>query len=579
MSFVYHPEVAENLKSLTIEAIGVLNGKLFEEQLFPASGKSEETPDEMRVRVIKRTHQNLHIELIGRIKAGDNYGTFEIIFSNRDTVRPPGNLEGTVGVKIEGNAFIDSQPMFQAAHCVQTVNTLFVDTMQLCDGNIADQQETSISFVVGFGPTASYTAAQNILEPDGVYHEAGPEPLDVPIPKFAPIGAHELDLPAYLRFLQRTKPCEHMFGHSKTPNQAGAQKRFGWFPEPSILPTEDRSEVPGEHVRMVKAELMRAHGRWPLHLDFLRHIPVPDRDAIYYTGSLSEHSYNRCGRPVLHVSPPEAWIPFESGYHGVYAPGGEWATSSIPQLAWFGDDLWAKYKCVELGFWVMNQTHLGIGIGAGGYDTPYLQHQRAFWRLARLLFQCYRVTQREGWDVCATFWEHLLQMFSEAVKRWKPQFYGLKPRSSSEWVPGHETELSLAPWQIIGLPIAWILATDSFAARQMLEDLAHSLLLSYVQMGDSWGMRKIVLAENPSIGWEPSLNLHGIEFWPHASLKLIATRGHDFGMDADEILKANAIVSDQQVRFPGLAPGATYVPNTSNWTCGEFPAEFSPDGD
>lgn len=568
MSFVYHPHTQTWLPGLKIHALGILENNPFEVPLFPGAGMAEETEDEMRMKGRIRLPFGLELELIGSCRSGCPFARFDVAFCNSDTKEPPGNLRGVVGVRVIGEEpHIDSRPLYRNAHGVQTWNTVFQDAMQLAEGNIADQQYATVSFIVAFGPNAKQIAAKEVVYPTS-HVDVPSDALDAPVP-FLNVDEHEFAFD-WLHLLETPRAVNDLLGPSPTPNQSGAQGRFGWFPEPYLV-----WYLSGESIALVKATLMRAEDRWPRHVNFMRHIAVPDTEAIYFAGSLSTHSRNRLGRPIRNVSPPEEWAKFTSGYHdGIYAPGGEWATSALPQLAWFGDEYWAKMRCMELGFWVMNQTHLGIGIKNGGYDTPYLQHQRAFWRLVRLLFQCWQIAKREGWANRATAFEaHIAQMFGEAVKRWKPDFYGIQPRNKDEWVVGHETEKTIAAWQVFGLPIAFRFwkETGNEHAKTMLEDLSRVLLTAYVRLNaQTWGMRKIVLAERPEIGWDPAVSLHGIEYWPHASLKLCAQVGGEFGLSAPEQDKAMQLTLYQEDRYDGLKEGGTYRRNTSNWACGDF---------
>lgn len=496
----------------------------------------------------------LPVRLYSSIYKGECFAEMIVEFSNSSASAPPGVLEGTFRVFVEGPGLF-VVPGFALAHGVLFTPEENLTTLKLSETTLADQQEIRVHFFVGFGDGGQAAVADRILHPEA--HRKDPDQcLSLDVPLVARDKEWDWD---YIHLLTQS-PVDPDFGYRRAANASGPDKRFGFEPYPNAYEAD----------RIMLAELLRAEGRYPCHVDFDQHIRVPDPGAIYFDGELSWHSRNRLGRPTRDA-PPEVREPFLKGRGGWEAPRAEWCESVLPILAYEGNCLWAARKCVSLGYWICNQTHEPIPINDGGYDTPYLVHLRAFHRAIITLWRCYVVMNHYGWiHHVDEFGGHLCDMCRWLVEKSKPLGYGIVPRNESEEVQGHPGEPTISSWQMLGLPVLFKIwgELSSEDAKTILMDQGTQLLETYELVdGVAW-FRKVALASDPKIGWPLHPSQDGLIFWPYAGLRLISEDCAGlFTQEQKE--KAFLIVKDLERRWEALT-GAEWEVNVSTWGCGMY---------
>lgn len=567
MNTFFHPYVSRYAPTMTIELLALVDEGLHRIPLYPGMGGHTIHGHESRLLVSADLALKLGtvpVRLYSVIRKGANLADMVVEIQNGNDRFPPGLVKGVFGVIVKGEG-IEAQPQFLHAHQVKHLDGVFADAMEFGECQVADQQMLSLQFYVGFGPgeTGINRIADEILHP--MPSEMPDEVLDVPLIS----RAHD-PWAKYVELLTTPRDLQYGFGHSKSPSQSGMQKRFGWQSYPWL---DQGVDLTGLEERLLLAEALRVHSRYPYNTGFMPpgYIPVPDERAIYYWGELSWHSRNRLGRPGIHA-PEEEKEPYLLGREGWEAPAGEHCTSILPLLAWYHRNWWAAQQCIRLGYWIMNQTHQPIPVNQGGYDTPYLREPRCFYRSIRLLWQCGKVMQMHGYhEDKFNFLTHCKDMCRWAVEHWKPLDYGKSPTRPDEMVPGYPDERTIAVWQLIGLPILYRVwkEVDSGDAKIMLQDQARQLVGAYVRRGEEWWLRKVVLAADPTMGWEPHSSLDGLIYWPYASLKLIAQKGDIWSEETEIQEKAVYIVADLEKRFPGLV-SEEFINGQSQWGCGDY---------
>lgn len=575
--FSWHPEVVAHLPKLRILAVCVLpRGESFvvrEVQLLPADGEWIIDSEGKACLQVKKTvswidsSKLFSVTLLGSLPPDHNVARFQVIFGNGHNESPPGLLEGRFGVMVHGEEpWIDSYPSTQLAHGVTFGDVEVADAYMAAETQIGDQQQVVIDFLVGFGPSSSGSLYHEILNPMAVTEDPG-----IFVTPVSPRAWQPNIQQRYYDLLTRPRDVKDTLGYRPNANWSGPDERFGGEPEPLL--SQVRS---GRAIAIVRAELQRIHSRYAIHTGLAEgYLAVPDPRAIYYDGPLSWHSRNRLGRPDRYA-PDEVKERFREGIYDVIAPRAEWVGSTVPELAWYGHDWWAKLQCVELGYRQMNMMHdPHVSIQQGGYDTPFMYILRALMRGLNVLVECGRVVQREEWHTHAvSFFGHAALVLQWVEELWAPEEYGLVPRRPDEQVPGHEGEPILPAWQAIHFPAVWWIRenmpSSKWDAERLLLGLGRKLLASYVKQsnGEFW-MRKIVLARDPAVGWDPHPSLDGLIYWPFSSVKLIAQKGREIGFDDDEADKAAEIVEDLERRWPALTSGP-WVNNVSEWGCGDF---------
>jgi len=580
MTFEWHEDVAQHLAKLKIRALyqSPYSPVLVDEQLFPSVGEWTIDSDGKACLLVKKrvnlpgtpvgSEKFFEIDLLGTCEDQAPICRFQVLFRNSDNVAPPGVIQGRFGAIIEGpEPFVDSRPATQVAHGVTFGDGPLSDAYVAAETLLGDQQELAIDFIVAFGIHSSQILYDEILMPNGLTDEYETEPLLEPIVdrlSWAPNVERD-----YFALMSEPRDEYDTFGYRKDPNESGPDERFGCHAEPRLI-----YNINGTGVACVRAELLRVHSRYPFHVELPEgYLEVPDPRAIYFDGPLSWHSRNRLGRPDRYASEVERHR-FREGVLGMKAPRSEWVGSTVPELAWYGHDWWAKLQCIELGYKQMNTMHdPNYSIERGGYDTPYLYIMRSLLRGAKLLTECHRVVKREGWSRHeAAFRTHLQKVWSWVATFWKPKLYGLVPRRQDEQVPGHEGEPIIPAWQIIHLYSALYAWKDlgSQYAREVAQDLGAALLDAYVwKPSGEWWMRKIILAAQHNVGWEPHPSLDALIVWPYSSLKLIWQKGSMLGFTGPQQAKAKAICMDLRQRFQGL-DGPGWVENISEWGCGDY---------